>query len=38
MLGFSILIAAYNVSDYIEECLDSVKMQTYEKWEALISC
>lgn len=36
MLGFSILIAAYNVSDYIEECLDSVKMQTYEKWEVII--
>lgn len=33
---FSILIPAYNVSGYIEECINSIKKQTYSRWEAVI--
>lgn len=33
---FSILIPAYNISQYIEECINSVRSQTYSQWEAII--
>ena len=33
---FSVLIPAYNVSDYLAECLESVLNQTYKKWEAIV--
>lgn len=33
---FSILIPAYNISKYIEECINSVRIQTYSQWEAII--
>lgn len=36
MPSFSILIPAYNVAQYIEECLNSVINQTYKNWEAII--
>lgn len=32
----SIIIPAYNVENYIDECLNSIMMQTYSKWEAII--
>ena len=32
----SIIIPAYNVEKYIYETLDSVKKQTYKKWECII--
>ncbi len=32
----SIIIPAYNVENYIAECLDSLIAQTYVNWEALI--
>lgn len=35
-LMFSVLIPAYNVSDYLAECLESVLNQTYKKWEAIV--
>jgi len=31
-----IIIPVYNASKYIRKCLDSVKNQTYESWEALL--
>lgn len=33
---FSILIANYNNSNYLLECLDSVYKQTYDNWEVII--
>lgn len=33
---FSILILAYNVGGYIEECLTSVRAQTFDSWEAIV--
>ncbi len=33
---FSILIPCYNVSKYIEKCLESVIYQTYTNWEILL--
>lgn len=33
---FSIIIPAYNVSDYIEECLESLERQTYKDFEIII--
>lgn len=32
---FSLVIPIYNVEQYIEECLDSIKAQTFEEWEAI---
>ena len=32
----SIIIPAYNVENYIDDCLDSILSQTYTKWEAII--
>jgi glycosyltransferase involved in cell wall biosynthesis len=32
----SIVIPAYNVEQYIAECLQSVQQQTYENWEAIV--
>ena len=32
----SIIIPAYNVENYIDECLNSIMLQTYSKWEAII--
>ena len=32
----SVVIPVYNVRDYVEECLDSVMKQTYEKLEILV--
>lgn len=33
---FSIIITAYNIDDYIEECIHSVKTQTYNNYELII--
>lgn len=33
---FSIIIPAYNVSDYIEECLESLEGQSYRDFEVII--
>lgn len=32
----SIIIAAYNVQNYIENCLKSVQKQTYPNWECIV--
>lgn len=32
---FSLVIPVYNVEQYIEECLDSIKAQTFKDWEAI---
>ena len=32
----SIVVPCYNQAQYLEECLQSVLDQTYEKWECLI--
>ena len=31
----SIIIPIYNVQNYLEKCLDSVKNQTFKNWEAI---
>ena len=36
MPKFSIIIPVYNVEDYIKECLDSVKNQTYKDYEVIV--
>lgn len=33
----SIIIAAYNHSQFIQECLDSIRDQTYENWELIVA-
>ncbi len=35
-MTFSILIPAYNVSKYVEQCLESVIQQTYMDWEIIV--
>lgn len=35
-MTFSILIPAYNVSKYVEQCLESVIQQTYTDWEIIV--
>lgn len=32
----SILVTAYNCSNYIKECIDSIKCQSYTNWECLV--
>ncbi len=32
----SIIIPAYNVENYIDECLESILAQTYSNWEAIV--
>lgn len=32
---FSLIIPVYNVEQYIEECLKSIHLQTFENWEAI---
>lgn len=32
----SIIVPVYNVKDYLNECLDSIRLQTYEKIEVLL--
>ena len=36
MPKFSIIIPVYNVEDYIKECLDSIKHQTYKDYEVIV--
>ena len=33
---FSIIVPAYNVADYLEECLRSVAAQSGRDWECLV--
>ncbi|HFI0055180.1 TPA: glycosyltransferase family 2 protein [Streptococcus suis] len=35
-MKFSVIIPAYNVADYLEECVDSVLKQTHEEFEILL--
>ncbi len=35
-MKFSVIIPAYNVADYLEECVYSVLNQTYEEFEILL--
>ncbi len=35
-MKFSIIVAAYNVEDYIDECLEALKRQTYTDFEVLV--
>ena len=32
----SIIVPAYNVGEFINECIQSIKNQTYDNWEAII--
>ncbi len=32
----SIIVPVYNVEDYLRECLDSIKAQTFTNWECII--
>ena len=36
MPKFSIIIPVYNVEEYLEQCLESVKKQTYHDYEVII--
>lgn len=38
MIKFSIIIPVYNVSEYLNRCLDSIINQTYKNYEAIIVC
>lgn len=35
-MKFSIVIAVYNVAEYIDKCLESIKLQTYNDFEVVI--
>lgn len=35
-MKFSIIVAAYNVENYIEECLEALKRQTFSDFEAVV--
>ncbi len=35
-MKFSIVIPVYNVEDYIDKCLNSIRKQTYDNFEAII--
>lgn len=32
----SIIVPSFNVKEYIQKCLDSIKAQTYDNWECII--
>ena len=36
MCNLSIIVPVYNVANYLEECLNSIIMQTYKDWELII--
>ena len=36
MPKFSIVIPVYNVEDYIERCLESIKKQTFKDYEVIV--
>lgn len=36
MPQYSIVVLAYNVEDYLPACLDSLKQQSFEDWEAIV--
>lgn len=36
MPRISVIVPAYNVVAYLERCLDSLKAQTFEDWEAIV--
>ena len=36
MVVFSIVVPVYNVRPYLEECIESVRKQTYPYWELLL--
>ena len=36
MAKVSIIVPAYNVGQYIDECIESIVNQTYDDWEAII--
>ncbi len=36
MPRISVIVPAYNVAAYLERCLDSLKAQTFEDWEAIV--
>ena len=33
---YTIIVPMYNVQAYISECIESVKAQTYPKWELIM--
>ena len=35
-MKFSIIIPAYNVADYLENCVESILKQTYDNYEVII--
>ena len=35
MPAISVIIPIYNVEKYLRRCLDSVKNQTFQDWEAI---
>ena len=35
-MRFSVVIPAYNVADYLEKCVASVRAQTCADWEVLL--
>ena len=35
-MKFSIIIPAYNVADYLENCVESILKQTYDNYEIII--
>ena len=36
MVKFSILIPVYQVEEFLEECIDSIKMQTFDDYEVIM--
>ena len=32
----SVIIPVYNVKDYLGKCLQSLKTQTFRRWEAIV--
>ena len=33
---YSIIVPVYNIEKYIEECINSIKVQSYDKWELIL--